>query len=192
MIRTLLSEFVRNKWALTILIISVTGGISLVLLSYGKQFTPGIEYDRIAKDLYRQGKYEEAIREWEKVLEIDPEDSKTMNKIGMAYLESEQFDKAAQFYAVFCKICPHDLNLRYNLALTYFKQDRLQECGEELDKVQQANSLFPQVHYLRGLVYEKGGEVAQAEKEFIKEINMNPDCLGAWYKVKKYREGGRQ
>ena len=191
MIRALLIEFLRNKWTMTTLVSSLLALLSLVFLSYSKQFTPGNKYDRIAQELYCQGKYEEAIRQWEKIIQINPQDSKIMNKIGMAYLESKQIDKAAQFYITSCKIYPQDLNLRYNLALTYFRQDKLEECLKELAKIQQANSLFPRVYYLRGLIYEKKGDSGQAKKEFIKEINMNPDCLGAWYKLKRYREGGR-
>jgi len=189
MIRTLLIEFLKNKWVMATALFSFLALLSLVFYSYGRQFTRETKYDRIAKELYGQGKYEEAIRQWEKMLETNPQNSRIPNKIGMAYLESEQIDKAAQFYTSFCKLYPQDLNLRFNLALTYFKQDKLEECAEELAKIQQANSLFPRVHYLRGLIYEKKGNSGQAKKEFIEEINMNPDCLGAWYKLKRYREG---
>ena len=43
-------------------------------------------------------------------------------------------------------------------------------CWQELEKIQQLNHLFPQLHYLRGLIYEKKGNLAQAKKEFIEEI----------------------
>jgi len=187
----MLIGLLKNKWAITILFFCSLVVLSLVIQAYNREFAPVVKYDKLAIQSYRQGNYEQAIENWKKVLEINPRDRKTLNKIGMAYLESEQIDKAVQFYADCSKAHPKDLDLRYNLALSYFRQGKLEQGWQELEKIQQLNRLFPQLHYLRGLIYEKKGDFAQAKKEFIKEININPDCLGAWYKLKKYREGGR-
>jgi tetratricopeptide (TPR) repeat protein len=118
-------------------------------------------------------------------MDTKPNEVRIINKIGIAYLESNKIDEAYEYYAEKCKVYPKNLDLRYNFAIACFKKEDIGKCREELDKIAGVNPYFPRLYYLKGLIFEKEGDLAKAEAEYIKEVNMNPGESAAWYKIKQ-------
>jgi len=159
------------------------GGIAALCVT-GKAASRTAAYDERGDILYRKGRYAEAASCWQKSLTAESPNAEIINKIGMAYLAGNRAAEARRFYEKNCRLYPNALNLRYNLALAYFKEEKLEKSEEEISGISMVNPDFPRLHYLRGLIYEKKGDLAGAESEYIKEINLDPGDLGAWYKIK--------
>jgi len=87
------------------------------------------------------GKYEEAILECKKAIEIDPEFGNPWNDIG-AYLIELSRDDEAIFYlekAITAKRYENVCFPHYNLSRIYLKKEMLQKAASELKKALEAN-----------------------------------------------------
>lgn len=180
-------NILKNPWLLSmfILFILIVIAFSFLVFVNTDKTSLNYKYEKEGDIFYREAKYEEAVSSWQKTLSMEPRNIRIINKIGIAYLESNKINEAYEYYFEECKVYPENLNLRYNLAIACFKKENFVRCREELDKIYKINPYFPRLYYLGGLMYEKEGDLVKAQAEYIKEINMNPETLGAWYKIKQ-------
>ena len=177
----------KSPWLLSMFIVFVLTVIAFSFLAFVStdKTSPSYTYEKDGDTFYREAKYEEAVSSWQKTLNIEPRNTRIINKIGIAYLESNNIVKEYEYYAEKCEAYPKNLDLRYNFAIACFKKEDLGRCREELDKIYRINPYFPRLYYLEGLIYEKEGDLVKAQAEYVKEINMNPETMGAWYKIKQ-------
>ncbi|RYY31672.1 MAG: tetratricopeptide repeat protein [Chitinophagaceae bacterium] len=83
-----------------------------------------------ANGLYKEGKFEEAIAEYKKAMEVDPENETVIYNLGNAVFKKEGFDEAREAYERSIKLST-DKNFRerntYNKGVTYTRQKKLLE-----------------------------------------------------------------
>jgi len=61
---------------------------------------------------------------------------------------------------------------------------------KNLNYVEMLEPNYANVHYLRGVIYERMGLKKEANQEYIKEVNINPRSIHAWRKLKKNKRSG--
>jgi tetratricopeptide (TPR) repeat protein len=80
-------------------------------------------FNRLGIALRRQGKWQQAIEEYEKALHITPDDPNLMYNMSMAYAEGRQFDKACSIVMRIRQITPSfgsmDKTLSYNMGIIF-------------------------------------------------------------------------
>ncbi len=77
--------------------------------------------------LYQEQKYEEALQEYKKVLEENPDLYQVYDKIGICYLRMDNKEKATDYFKKMLEYDPQSLDTLINLSAIYFEQGSLEE-----------------------------------------------------------------
>ena len=141
------------------------------------------KYEERGNQLFQESKIEEAINCWQKSLLFAPSPEKIYNKIGIAYLAKSDYENGIKSFQKGLKINPKDVTLSYNLGLCFFQLGNDQMALNNLDDIETLNPYYPDVHCLKGAIYERAGLKKEAKAEYIKEVNINPGSIRAWSKL---------
>ena len=87
----------------------------------GIHFSLGYYYER-------RGKFDQAIDEFNKALELDPNSGLTLNQIGYSYAGKKNFDKAIDYFKRYASVSPGDANPYDSMGEIYMKMGRLDEA----------------------------------------------------------------
>lgn len=87
----------------------------------------------LGKTLFEAGRAEEARREWERTVQIEPDNSKVLNGLGNLALMSNDFPLAERYYRRSVTADQHNAEAHYNLALIYERAGRYPEAATELE-----------------------------------------------------------
>jgi len=154
--------------------------ITLIVLALAVKRQPVDELDRQGLALFNSGDYDAAIKMWQKGLEIDPNSLVILNRIGVALTQKEDFPAARETFLKAIEIDPDYPQSHFNLGLLYLYMENEAKAIEELKETIRAASWYPETHYHLGLIYEKQGKFDLAAEEYVAEVNVNPNCAGAW------------
>ncbi len=112
------------------------------------------------KELFSRGfeaikaqKYDEAIKYFEDVLEINPDNSEAHNNLGVAYAGLGRYSEAVEAYKQVIHIKPDYAEAHYSLGQTYSRLKRYAEAAEAFKQVIRINPNFPDAHYGLGFAY---------------------------------------
>ncbi len=103
--------------------------ISFELPSYGagdftKYYNKGIEF-------YKQGKYDQAGKEFEKAIELKPNDVYALYGLGNTYYCKSKYDDAVKVYTKAININPDYAKVHYSLSLAYSKLGKTREAEKQ-------------------------------------------------------------
>ncbi|MCP4267356.1 MAG: tetratricopeptide repeat protein [Candidatus Brocadiaceae bacterium] len=103
--------------------------ISFELPSYGsgnftKYYNEGIEF-------YKQGKYDQAGKEFEKAIELKPNDVYALYGLGNTYYCKSKYDDAVKVYTKAININPDYAKVHYSLSLAYSKLGKTREAEKQ-------------------------------------------------------------
>jgi hypothetical protein len=103
--------------------------ISFELPSYGagdfsKYYNKGIEF-------YKQGKYDQAGKEFEQAIEIKPNDVYALYGLGNTYYCKSKYDDAVKVYSKAININPDYAKVHYSLSLAYSKLGMTREAEKQ-------------------------------------------------------------
>lgn len=131
-----------------------------------------------AYNFYAEGKYDEAIAEYEKAITEDPDDAYLYVNLATVYSRKEDNESAILNYEKAIDLASSDANLRWTLGNAYLKVGRQDEAIAELRKASELayentydNLLLH--FYLQMTFYQLGlAEDADAEAVKVQEIQM--------------------
>jgi serine/threonine protein kinase/Flp pilus assembly protein TadD len=78
-----------------------------------------------------QRKYEPAVAELKKVLELDPQYGFALNLLAYAYGNLNQFDEAIKYFQLYASVSPGDANPHDSLGELYFRMGKLDQSRKE-------------------------------------------------------------
>ncbi len=139
---------------------------------------------------YSKGMYDEAIAEYKKAIESNPNDAKAHYGLGFVYSKKGIFNEAIIEYKKAIEINPNDAEAHNNLALVYGKKGMPDEAIAEYKKAIEINPDLAEAHYNLALVYGGRKMYDEAIAEYKKAIEINPDdalahrYLGILYELK--------
>ena len=135
-------------------------------------------------EFYEAMQFEEAAVEYEKALELEPENVDVMSNLGVTYYRLGKLDEAVEVYNKAIVIAPEDADIRSNLAAAYV-QKQGPDGGTEylnmaLEQYQKAIELAPdlaEAHYGAGTVYALLNQIDEAIQEFetFQELDTGTD-----------------
>jgi len=144
-----------------------------------QQQTPSPEVTRAqdaqkAAALLSEGKVNEAVAAFEKVVEADPTNANSQYNLGLAYERRDQFEKARERYEEAIKVKPDFGAAFLAIGNSFMAQKNFTDAITPLTK---AVELLPQSYeaaYNLGACYSNSGNYAEAESAFKKAIAINP------------------
>jgi len=101
-------------------------------------------HQRLASHYRGQRRYYQAVEEYKKVLELDPNFGWAVNELAYMYTDIEEFDQAAEYFQRYAEISPGDANPVDSMGELYFRMGRLDEA---VDQYREALEIKPDFYY---------------------------------------------
>lgn len=158
-------------------------------------FLNGCTYQKMGqwKEKVKKGDYyfannniDMALKYWIESLELK-KDKLTYEKIVSSFIIKNDLKKAKEYALIGLTYFNECDNLLFNLGLIEFYNGEYDKAIWTMDKILKKNPYYPDAHYLKGIIYEKKGNMEMAKKEYINEINVNPGSIKAWKKIKEMK-----
>jgi tetratricopeptide (TPR) repeat protein len=124
---------------------------------------------------YRDGdKLEEAIKSYEKALELKPDFADAYIGIGNVYLESLNMDVAINNYKKVLEIDPRHIIAYFNLSVAYGLSGQIDEAIASSKKTIELNQRFVEAYSYLGNLYLEKGDKDEALKAYEKVLELDP------------------
>ena len=130
-------------------------------------------------DFYKQGKYDQAGSEFEKAIELKPNDVYAIYGLGNTYYCLAKYDDAVKNYSKAIEINPDYEKVHYSLSLAYSKLGMRQEAekhkiifkklskGEKVSKKSGTHASTSQTKRFKGVDYSQNRTLATAPKKTL-------------------------
>ena len=123
--------------------------------------------------LYRaDGKYDKALEEYNKALELDPNYGEAHNALGYLYADMRNFEKSIEHFKKYASLNPGDANPLDSTAEAYFLMGRLDEAIAKYKEVLEVKPDFSEVSLKIGYICALKEDYPEAMKWVDKEIAM--------------------
>ncbi|MFC1636654.1 tetratricopeptide repeat protein, partial [Planctomycetota bacterium] len=133
-------------------------------------------------DLYaRHGNSTEAVKFWEKSLEINPKHFDALRNMGGIALEKEQFDQAVTFLRKALEIKPDAAGLRSDIAKALMDSGDYVEAITELEQEIKVSPSSFTAHFQLAEAYRQQKEYDKAIERYEQTIRLEPEHRHAHY-----------
>jgi tetratricopeptide (TPR) repeat protein len=148
-------------------------------------------------NLFIQGKYEEAIKCYDKALELDDKhtDGLTWNNKGMAFNNLGKYEEAIKCYDKMLEINPEDKYALNGKGYVLNQLEKYEEAIKYNDKALEIDPKFANPWNHKGFALYRLGKYEEGIKCIDKSLELNPKYAGSWnnkglilYEQGKYKE----
>ena len=172
------------------------------------------EHFQLARSAAEKGNLDEAVRQYKRVLELDPKNAKAHLNLGIVYgrqgnlideppkdiLDRAAYDlqqlpkksmwkKEVSEYKKALHIDPNFAEAHFNLGVAHQEKGNLKEAIAEYQKTLQIYPNYLEAHNNLGILYFREGMLDQALAEYQKTIEIKPDYAKGYYNIGSvYRE----
>lgn len=176
--------------------------VAAAAISFSLSLINAVDADAASKRFYRgrisqsvatadsmmlKGKYAEAAKYYQAALKRNPRDTNANIGYGMALARQFKLDGADDQFNKALARDPDNPGAHAGKALTMLhrlqsssntirksKDSILQEAEAEAQRALDADTRFPEAHYVMGMIYKEQGKLAEAAGEMRKTIQMDP------------------
>lgn len=131
----------------------------------------------------RRAKISEALDEFKRALEEDPQHAGAHANLFFAFLTLGDFVKAEEHYRAAHRLDPRLHEIHHNLGILRTLQNRGREAEEAFRKALELNPFRAESHYLLGANLADGGQATEAEKRFRLAIENRPQFTDAHFQL---------
>jgi tetratricopeptide (TPR) repeat protein len=140
-------------------------------------------YDLYASYLESQGRYDEALKSYEKAYELKPDDGGIAFRVGNAYFERGRYREAINFLKKAKESFGNDIDIIKKLAECYTE---LKEYEKAIEEYKSILKIIPQHVSSRiniGNVYLKLRQYNKAESYYKEALKIEPGNLSVYYQL---------
>jgi Flp pilus assembly protein TadD len=130
-------------------------------------------------ELFQQGKVEEAIRECQAAVQIDPRYDPAHSNLGRFFAEKRDYESAIAHFETALRLSPRDSKPRNNLGNVLYLQGRYAEAKVHFAEVLRLDPGHSDAHNNLALTCQKLGQTAEAIAEFRQAIQLRPGFTAA-------------
>ncbi len=141
---------------------------------------PAAEFFRLfdrAAELAAKGQDEEAIAEWKKALELNPQDPFANNNLGTHLLKKGQLDAAIPYFQKAVQAKPEYADAQNNLGICLMQRGKLDQASVHLRKAQEDDRRNLQTYYNLGALFYMQGKIPEALAQWHAGLDVDPDNL---------------
>lgn len=139
------------------------------------------DYIRRGDQLAEEGRYEEALAEYWKAIQLDPTNAEVYYHEGVTYDKMEKFQEAIVSYDQALMLNPYNKEAYYNRGTVYGKLEKFSEALNDFSRAIQLDPGDSEVYCNRGLTYENMGEFRLAIADYNLAISLDPTDPKAYY-----------
>jgi Flp pilus assembly protein TadD len=139
------------------------------------------EHFQKGNELAGQGKFAEAIGEYQLALEENPDNVSALVNLGVAYYNAGQLEDAVGQYQKALQIAPNDADIHSNLGAAYVQQGNLDAGLEEYQKAVELDPNLAQAYFGLGVVHDalEQTEEAIAAFETFQQLDEGQDSVAS-------------
>jgi Tfp pilus assembly protein PilF len=149
--------------------------LTLFQHAYGVTEDNYIAHYRIAAYLREQGRLDEAIYHYRRVIEINPYAADVYLDLGAALTAKGKFAEAIFFYNKALQIAPDLIELRINLGLTLMESGKLEEAVKEYEKILRIQPQNAFAYNNLGVVFLRQRKFDEAIEYFSRALQIDPN-----------------
>ena len=124
------------------------------------------------------GFYDRAGKEFEKILEVNPENASALFYLASVEERTGNLTEAERAFRRLLSISPNYLDVHNHLGVIYHKQEKLDMALREFElALEQAE--YAEVYYNLSVVYRKKGHLGKSEKAAQKALELDPQYADA-------------
>src|SRR3954469_25981187 len=132
------------------------------------------EHNSRAIELADRGWLDEAIKEFKKAIDLDPDSAHAHDNLATVYSEKKLYAQALEEYLTALKLEPESPTAHYNLAC-FLTTHGLDMAVEELQESIELDPEYSDAHLNLGLTYADLGKFEEAVKSMKTAIELTPD-----------------
>jgi len=137
------------------------------------------EFEKGETVLLSKTKLAEGILHLEKAIAIYPNFPEAQIKLGTAYMDAKEWDKAELALKRAIELAPNASNAFFALGELYLQQKKYSEAEKRLRQGLKIDNRSWRGHFALGRVYWANGDVQQAAKQIALTLQLNPDLADA-------------
>jgi tetratricopeptide (TPR) repeat protein len=130
----------------------------------------------LAQSYAESERYADAVAEYQRAIQIAPNEPSLNQGLGDAYRMSTQLENAETAYGRELELDPHNLMAMYSLAQILIERDSGAQALPLLEAVLQENPNFIEARYYLGRGLAQVGRNEEAEKQFHRVVTDSPDA----------------
>ncbi len=132
-------------------------------------------------EYYEKGLYDEAITDYTKALEINPNHTSALFYRGTTYLKRSRYDEAIADYTKALEIKPNHSMALNNRAAAYDDKKMYDEAIVDYTKALEIDPDYADAWNNRGVSYNNKGLYDKAIADYTKALKIDPNHVSAWY-----------
>jgi Flp pilus assembly protein TadD len=143
---------------------------------------PATEFYRIsdrALALYRQGRFEEAIAEWKKALELDPQDAAAVSNLGAALHGAGRLEDAAREFARALELDPDNVRAHTNIGIALARSKKYRDAARHFERALELRPGDAQARSAYGGMLVETGDLEKALAHLRVALELTPDSPDA-------------
>lgn len=117
----------------------------------------------------------EAINDFNKANQQNPQKSEYLTRRGLAYLGLKQKEQAMKDFSAAIKLNPKDADAYYNRSILFFDSHFFQKAMADLDASIKINNQYAPAYNYRGVLWKDQKKYAQAIADYSQAIKLNPE-----------------
>ncbi len=134
-----------------------------------------VAHNNIGALYYLRDRYDDAIIEYNRVLDIKPDYVEAWNNLGFAYKKKGQLEKAVDMYKKAIEI-KHEYSPAYNgLGYLYYEIGEYDKAEKWYRKAIETDPELEEAYNNLGLLYQNKKIYRKAEENYVKAVQVNPD-----------------
>ena len=128
-----------------------------------------------AKFFWRELKYDAAVRDFTKALNIDPKDADILTSRGFVFVNGlEQFDNAIKDFSKVIALAPKEINAYNSRAYTYWRMQNYQKSLEDYQKVVELEPKNLSAYQMLASTYDNMKNFEMSASTYTELIKIKP------------------
>jgi tetratricopeptide (TPR) repeat protein len=152
------------------------------LWAHTVQENPGswVGYANLGVALVHEGKADEAIGDFRRAIEINPNASDIRTNLGSTLLDHGRIDEAADEFQKAVANDPRNADAHYCLGSIYLNKNLVNEAAVELEQSINLNPYNARAHDALAIVFARQGKVADSVEQSRKALAIDPNYADAY------------
>lgn len=133
-----------------------------------------------------------ALKYYNNALDLKPSDEMVLYNKALFYQSILDWNNALDSYALLHKVSPFHADGHYNLGFIHMELKLYDVATNNFSDAIYSNSEFYEAYYSRGICFEILGNIAQAESDYKRSIDINPQYNYAIEALEILRENNKK
>ncbi len=140
-------------------------------------------YSGLGNALLEKGQVDDAILQFQKAVEINPDRAEDQSNLGVALVRSGRPDEAVEHYNAALKINPNDAKAQYGLGYAFLRKGRPDDAAAHFRKGLEIEPGHAEGHNAFGMALVQEGHTAEAMEKFSEALRIDPGFAEAHYNL---------